>query len=100
MDCPKCGSGNVDEAYIETEYEHRYFCLDCDCIWTQWQQSENQKLRNRLKDAETVIKKYANPNNWLMDMIGISGLHAQSYKPEDRNPIDPAVAYFKKWEGK
>jgi hypothetical protein len=80
MNCPKCGvegpePGENEHIHVDAQYR---ICLFCGCKWSVWQLLENQGLRDRLKAAEDLLKRY--------------------YEREPGIAI-PTEKYFDKWKG-
>lgn len=47
MKCPKCGS--EDNSYTTAGY---CYCHQCDCEWMVWQQTEIDRLQEKINDKD------------------------------------------------
>lgn len=65
MQCPFCDNETLH--YIETRIPNnksRYYCDQCECIWTAWQAAEIAELQRQLSIALEALGKYADKKNW------------------------------------
>lgn len=62
MQCPKCGSEDTSVNH-DAMSNGTFCCWQCHCDWTDWQQSEIDRLKQELANLEDSFRTIARENN-------------------------------------
>ena len=65
MNCPRCGSENTKSGSLNIG-QGENSCYGCHILWTEWQQSEIDRLKQELVDANNTADTQAQSIDNLM----------------------------------